>query len=187
MNEPRLPAGEDRGDAWVDAVLEPLRQAEVRCDVATAVMARVAATRATRWPAPSAMLRRPRLIWASCGLAATVAFAFLALPLVGLARQGGLGMRQARAIASASGHLARLLEGQVGILVDAARAAAIPLLRAMMILLDAAAPIFKSAAAVAALTGALSILISLYVFTHARGSAPPAGARSGYLPHGGMR
>ncbi len=183
MNEPRLPTGEDQGDAWVDAVLEPLRRAEVRCDVAPAVMARLAAS---RWPAPS-IIRRPRLIWASCGVAAAVALAFLALPLVGLARQDGLGMQQARGIVNASGHLARPLEGQLRMLADAARAAALPLLRAMVTLLDAAAPIFKSAGAIAALTGALSILISLYVFTHARGTAPPAGARGGYLPYGGMR
>lgn len=174
---------EDHGDAWVDAVLEPLRRAEIRCDVVPAVMARLAAT---RHPAPSAV-RRPLLIWASCGLTAAVALAFLALPLVGMARQGGLGMQQARGIANASGHLAGLLEGQVRILVDAARVAAMPLLRAIVTLLDAAAPIFKSAGAVAALTGALSILISLYVFTHARGTAPPAGARTGCLPDGGMR
>ncbi|HEX9427316.1 MAG TPA: hypothetical protein VGA64_05970 [Candidatus Polarisedimenticolia bacterium] len=184
--DPILPAGEDPGEAWADAVLEPLRHLEVRCEVAASVMVRVAASRAARRPLPS-LFRRPRLIWASCGAAAVAALAFLALPLVGVAHQGGLGMRQVRGVANAAGHVVRLLQGELRSIVDLAGGAAMPLLRAMVTLADAAAPICKSAGAIAALTGVLSILISLYVFAHARGTAPPSHSRNGFLSHGGMR
>ena len=186
LREPLLPPGEDPGDAWVDAVLEPLRRAEVRCDVAPAVMTRLIASRAAHRPAPSS-IRRPGLIWAAWGFAASVAIAFLALPLVSLVRQGAIGMQQARILAGASGHITRPLMMQARMLVESAVTAMAPLLRATVTLLEAAAPIFKSAGALAALSGVLSILISLYIFTHARGTAPPSGARGSFLSHGGLR
>ena len=175
---------DDPGDAWVDQVLAPLRRQGVALDVAPAVMARLAAAR-SRGPLP-AIFARPRIAWGLSVGVGVAAFCFLTATVAVLAR-GGEGIAQIRAIAVSSRRLASIAWTLAVTVGDRVATVAAPLLRTMGTLMDVSAPLLRGAGLAAATAGALSILISLYVFTHARGSAPPTGAPTGVLRHGGTR
>ncbi len=179
----RLPQ-DDPGEAWAEELLAPLRRTRVDLDVAPAVMARVTAARSARpLPVP---LARPRLAWASCVVAGLAAFVWLGLTLLDLARSGE-GVGQARALAGSLGHLASLAWGLLVRIGSGIDTAAAPLLRALGAILSVAAPILRGAGLAAAAAGALSILISMYVFANARATAPHTAGPGGVFPHGGTR
>jgi hypothetical protein len=171
----------DPGAAWADEVLAPLRRETVCLDVAGPVMARVRAAGSVS-PVPA---RRAELVWAlSLGLAAV---SFLIGMLVRLS--GGLEGAYAgvRSLANPARHFGSRFAAEILALATQAATAAAPMLRAFGAVLAAAAPLVRGAGLVAAATGALSIVVSLYVFAHARDAAPASGVRHGTLPHGGAR
>ena len=182
---PLLPRhGDDPGEAWAEALLEPLRLEEIACDIAPSVMARVAAERVAVRPLP-AILARPRLLWAACVPAGIASLAFLTIICLGLGRAAAGGAAPGGALAALLPRLIRLVGERLAAAAGFVVTIAAPLLRAAWALVDTLAPLLRGAGLVAAATGLLSIVISLYVFGHYRGTAPQAGAASGILPHGG--
>ena len=176
----------DPGEAWTEALLEPLREEEIACDIAPSVMARVAAERVAVRPLP-AILARPRLLWAACVPAGIASLAFLTIICLGLRRAGSGGAAPGGALAALLSRLIRLLGERLAAAAGFVVTVVAPLLRAAWALVETLAPLLRGAGLVAATTGLLSIIISVYIFNHSRGTAPQAGAASGILPHGGTR
>ncbi|HKN48578.1 MAG TPA: hypothetical protein VJ144_11475, partial [Candidatus Polarisedimenticolia bacterium] len=48
LRRPPISRREDPGEAWTEETLAPLRRLQIRCEIAPAVMARVAEARARR-------------------------------------------------------------------------------------------------------------------------------------------
>ena len=171
---------DDPGRIWAERLLEPLRRAEVGIDVAPAVMARLAAGKG----APRILPGFAPAGWRQ-GLAWTVSFA-LALLVLGILAAAILGRASTGPEVAQSveamrlfGRVGTTLAGAVFGLAGAFAAAGAPLLRGAWVILNAAAPLVRSAGLVTAACGALSILVSLYIFAGARRDAPGTATKGG--------
>ena len=163
-------ASVDPGEAWTVEMLAPLRRLEISCDVAPAVMRRVAHER----PALglSGSLRAPRLAWASSLVLALGTLALLVATLVTMVAVGDAGVETLWKMAASVAGFAGLVVQFVGVLVITCIDACATLMRGVWIILVAAAPLVRSAGLLAATCGAVSILVSTYIFVHARRVAP---------------
>jgi len=177
---------EDPGESWVEALLDPLRREEVACSVAPSVMARIAAARVPARPLP-ALLARPRLLWAACVPASLAALGFLSLIGLSLSRGGGAAATPRGLVGEFLWRLIALTAGRVAAAGGLLARVAAPFLRVAWVLIETVAPVLRGAGLVAAATGLLSMVISVYVFSTYRRTAPRAGAASGFFPHGGIR
>ena len=88
IRRPIFRAAPDPGEAWARQVLTPLRRLRADCDVAAAVMARIAATAAGASEARPLSPRQARLAWAAGFLAGSVALGLVTSALRGAAGQG---------------------------------------------------------------------------------------------------
>jgi hypothetical protein len=178
----RAPA-DDPGEVWATRVLAPLAARGVECDVVPAVMARIAASR--RAPRPfSLATRRPGLAWAAGLLSGLVALGVLGVALYAAAREGQQ-MGHMEGVAGSLGHVVLVFGRLFAMALGCAATVAAPIARALWALLQVAAPLLRGAGMAAAICGALSIIVSLYVFTHDRPAAPAGGARGGIRFRGG--
>jgi hypothetical protein len=163
----------DPGEAWALRALEPLRRETADCDVAPAVMARVAALRPPRHAAAATC--RTRWLAAALVLTCVLAAAVVAAALLG--DQGFV--REAWTLLAFSGRL--LLAAGASLLAFAGRALPVAgaLLRPVLILIQVSAPLLRGAGIAAAALGALSILFSLSAFAHALRTAPARSLKGG--------
>ncbi len=169
---------DDPGADWADEILAPLRRERVACEIAPAVMRRIAALESGLRPLPFP-LARPGLAWASSLGLALCTLAILAARLMTMILSGDDGVRQAWALVSSTGRVLLTLGRALATLGAATTTAAAPLLRGTWALLEVAAPLLRGAGLLAASLGALSIVASTYVFMHARKVAPQARAQGG--------
>ncbi len=174
----------DPGPAWAETVLSPLRRERADCDVVADVMARLRELPGVHGPGRARY--QPGLAWASWLASGFAALEVLAAALWGLASRGEVDLRQVWGLVAPLGRAVLLLgEILVGVVARIAAAGA-ALLRGFWILLEIAGPVLRGAGFAAAACGALSIVISLYVFANARRVAPAAGFRADPF-HGGTR
>ncbi len=182
---PTRHAVSDPGDTWADVLLAPLRRQEIACDVSGSVMTRIGAAQPT--PLVSSPLRRPRLAITLCLLGGTATLGVLLATLVALVLAGDPGIRQIEALtASAFRSLILLGDYTLGVL-EGLVIAMFALLRGLWVIVEAAAPILQGAGMMAALSGVLSILISLYLIANAYRTAPISTAGTELRDMGGIR
>ena len=173
------PKGDDPGAPWADALLRDLARQSIAVDVAPAVMRRVRAGRPASAFASPAFTPLPER-WQPYAWAASF---FLGLAALGLlAATGGLmivngdpGARGSFTLLGAAAKLALLTAGYAGSLLTTLGAAALAIGRGAWTIVETMAPLVRGAGLLAATGGALSILVSFYVFDHARRTAPVAG------------
>ncbi len=177
---------EDPGAAWTEALLEPLRGEAFDCSVAPAVMARIAAERLPARPLP-ALLAKPRLLWAACVPVGIAAFGFLSAVGLSLLRSGTDAAAQRGMFATLLWRLLSLAAGRIAAGGGFLARLIAPFLRGAWTLVEILSPVLRGAGLVAATTGLMSLIISIYVFSHDRGTAPHKGAASGFPLHGGTR
>ena len=168
----------DPGADWAEDVLAPLRRERIACEVAPAVMRRIAVLETGIRPLPFP-LARPGLAWASSVGLSLGSLAILAATLLTMILGGDEGPRQIWALVTSSVYVLLSFGRVLSILGAATVTAAAPLLRGFWALLEVAAPLLRGAGLLVASLGALSIIASTYVFTHARKVAPQARAQGG--------
>jgi len=164
-------AGSDPGSRWTVDVLHPLGRQSVECDVTPRVMARIVAEMGVLRPATTSP-RVSRLAWASSLLLACAVLAFLGSTLFLLVLGGDEGVRQIVGLGLSGWHVLLVFGRLVADLGARILATVLPILRAISVLLEVAAPLLRGAGLLAAAGGVLSILFSTYVFASARKTAP---------------
>ncbi|PYS95924.1 MAG: hypothetical protein DMF50_06740 [Acidobacteria bacterium] len=179
IRRPIFRAAPDPGEAWARQVLTPLRRLRADCDVAAAVMARIAATAAGASEARPLSPRQARLAWAAGFLAGSVALGLVTSALRGAAGQGQA-VHEVLGLLTSLGRVAVLLGRFLVSAYGRCLEIAAPVARAVWALFEVLTPILRGAGMAASACGVLSILISFYIFTHARAaaSAPGGGRRS---------
>jgi hypothetical protein len=181
---------QDPGSAWADEMLAPLRRRSAAgdlpaLDVSVSVMRRIAAAR----PAPMAVSLSAR--WATASWAASIALGLLALGLL-LATAGVMafgsdqGARDLWALVSTGARLVARGYGHLGLAAAGVAQAAFAIFHGAWVLVETAAPLVRAAGSVAAFAGVLSILVSVYVVSRARSSAPVAGSQGPFRMNGGL-
>ncbi len=177
---------DDPGTEWADTLFAPLRRESVTCDVAPRVMQRIAAER----PATGGVIAQrsgPRLVWAGSLFLGFASLAFLSSALVVLMGGGDDGIRTLWTMLEPSARLVALAAAHLGRFAAAVGAAGLAVLRGGEGLLQMAMPVLRGAGLIAAACGLLSIVLSFYLFTHARRSAPVSGSRGEIPFQGGTR
>jgi hypothetical protein len=169
----------DPGADWADEVLAPLRREQVSCEVAPTVMRRIRVMESRIRPLPFP-LARPGLAWASSLGLGLIGLGIVAATLVAMILGGDEGARQVWALTASAGRTLLTLGRTVVTLGVAFVTVAVPLLRGVGVLLSLATPLLRGAGLLVATLGALSIIVSTYVFTHARKVAPVAGHQGGF-------
>jgi hypothetical protein len=170
--------GADPGGRWAAEILRPLRDQSADCDVAPRVMSRILAERAQL---PALTPRADRLAWIASTTLAASSLVFLLTTLLVLVRTGDEGVRETVGVGL---QLWRVLALFGRVLIDQGAkimAQLLPIARALLTILEVAAPFLRDAGIVAAIFGAGAILFSGYVFASARKTAP------GVNLHGGTR
>ncbi len=76
--------------------------------------------------------------------------------------------------------------GHLGLAVAGLAQAALAIFHGAWVLVETAAPLVRAAGFLAAVAGVLSIVVSIYVVSRARASAPLAGARGPFRMNGGL-
>jgi len=178
-NLPMFPVtpGDDPGARWADALLSDLRRETLDIDVTRQVMLRLEAHRPA--PAPIPLPGHwPGVAWAASIGLGCACLVLLMATLGAMVLGGDEGARAAWALVTSAGQVTWGLLGRFGQAAAAFLSASLALLRGAYSLLDTLAPVVRGAGALAAMTGALSIACSVYVFDRARRGAPIAGQRS---------
>ena len=193
MNRDRLRIGsrpDDPGSAWADEILAPLRRRSAdgelpTLDVSASVMRRISAAQ----PAPMPVALPAR--WAAASWAATIAFGFVALGLL-LATAGVMafgsdqGARDLWVLMATGARLVAHGYGHLGLVAAGLGRAAIALFHGAWALIETAAPLVRAAGFLAAVAGLLSIVVSIYVVSRARASAPVVGGAGPFRINGGL-
>ena len=174
----RAPAEADPGDRWAAEALRPLRRQTVECDVAFRVMARITAERRELRPVALSP-RAHRLAWASSLTLAFTSLAFLVSTLLVLVIGGDEGVREIVGLGLQCWHVIGVFGRLLADLGGRVLAEVLPILRALLALLEVGAPLLRGAAIVAAAGGVLSILFSTYVFASAHKTAPRVNFQGG--------
>jgi hypothetical protein len=172
------PSGEDPGEAWAAELLRPLSHQEVDCDVVFRVMARIAAGRGGLLPRTVAPPPHP-LAWASSLTLACASLAFLVSALLLLVTGGDEGVRQLVGVGLSCWHVLGILGRVAADLGARVLTVVLPILRALWVLLEVAAPLLRGAGLLAAAGGVLAIVFSTYVFASARKTAPRVNFQGG--------
>ncbi|HEU4401860.1 MAG TPA: hypothetical protein VFT43_07120 [Candidatus Polarisedimenticolia bacterium] len=180
-----LTAGPDPGEDWAFELLRPLRRRAIDCDVAPAVMARIGAARLAA-PATSASFEPFERGWTAWFMPGLAMFAVL-VGIACLAARSGQGAREAWGVTLSLGHLIVLLGHGLVAAGGYALTVAAPIARATWARLEILAPLVRGAGLAAAVCGLMSIITSLYIFTHARAVAPAGGAGGRIHLQGGPR
>jgi len=76
--------------------------------------------------------------------------------------------------------------GHLGLALAGLAQAALAIFHGAWVLVETAAPLVRAAGFLAAVAGVLSIVVSIYVVSRARASAPLAGARGPFRMNGGL-
>jgi hypothetical protein len=173
----REPAEADPGERWAAEVLRPLRRQTVECDIATRVMARIAAERRELRPLEVSP-RAHRLAWASSLLLACASLAFLVSTLLVLV-SGGEGVREVVGLGLQCWHVLTVFGRLLADLGARVLASVLPIVRALWALLEVGAPLLRGAGILAAAGGVLSILFSILFFASARKTAPRVNFQGG--------
>lgn len=166
------PRAADPGEDWARATLGPLRREVAECDVARAVMARLAAIGPHR-----TMGAGRRRAWLAAGIAAAGLLAALAVPVMifgdeRLVREAWTLLAFCGRMTVAAGSLLASFAGRALLVAGA-------LLKPVWILIQVFAPLLRGAGVLAAAFGALSILFSLFAFAHALRTAPARTLKGG--------
>ncbi|HKB08748.1 MAG TPA: hypothetical protein VKF61_10760 [Candidatus Polarisedimenticolia bacterium] len=165
------PSLQDPGERWVDEILRPLGREEADCDVASRVMARIAAEGGG--PLSAAVSPPPhRLAWVSSLTLACASLAFLVAALLLLVTGGDEGVRQIVGMGLSCWHVVGVFGRVAADFASRVLEVVLPILRAIEALLEVAAPLLRGAGLVAAAGGVASIAFSAYVFASARKTAP---------------
>ncbi len=180
------PPGDDPGAAWVEDLLLPLRGESVTCDVAPRIMARIAAEPA----GPRLQDFRggtPRLAWAGTLLVGFAAFVFLLSALVMMVAGEDEGVQLLWTMLEPAGRLVGIGAHFLYRFAVSVGTAGLAILRGAWAVAVAASPLIRGAGLFAASAGLLSIVISTYLFAHARRTAPATGPRGDESLPGGSR
>jgi len=171
------PPVDDPGKEWVEELLSPLRDESVACDVAPRLMERIAA----ELPAPRPLdvaAGTSRLAWGTSLFVGFAAFVFLLSALVMRVAGEDEGVRFLWTMLEPAGRLAGIGAHSLYRFALSVGAAGLAILRGAWVVVVAASPVIRGAGLFAAAGGLLSIVISTYLFAHARRTAPTTG------PHG---
>lgn len=180
------PPVDDPGAQWVEDLLSPLRGEAVICDVAPRIMQRIAAEPAI--PTPLDVVGgTPRLAWAGSLFVGFAAFVFLSSALVMMVAGEDEGVRLLWTVLEPAGRLVGMGAHHLYRFAVSVGAAGLAILRGALAVALAAAPLIRGAGLLAAAGGLLSIVISTYLFAHARRTAPAAGPRGDDALPGGSR
>lgn len=177
---------DDPGKEWVEELLSPLRRDSVACDVAPGLMARIAA----ELPAPRPLhvaADTSRLAWGGSLFVGFAAFVFLSSALVMRLAGEDEGVRLLWTMLEPAGRLAGIGAQYLSRFALSVGAAGLAILRGVWVVLVAASPVIRGAGLCAAAGGLLSIVISTYLFAHARRTAPTTGWRGDHPLPGGSR
>jgi hypothetical protein len=180
------PPVDDPGAEWVENLLSPLRGESVACDVAPRLMERIAADPAV--PRPIDIIgNTSRLAWAGSLLVGFSAFVFLLSALVMIVAGEDEGVRPLWTMLEPAGRLVGMGAHYLYRLAVSVGAAGLAILRGSWVVVVAASPLIRGAGLFAAAGGLLSIVISTYLFAHARRTAPTTGPRGDESLPGGSR
>jgi hypothetical protein len=172
------PSLEDPGERWAAEILRPLSREEADCDVVSRVMARIAA--GGGGPQSAAVSPPPhRLAWVSSLTLACASLAFLVSALLLLVTGGDEGVRQIVGVGLSCWHVVGVFGRVAADFGSRLLEVVLPILRALWVLLEIAAPFLRGAGLLAAAGGVASIAFSAYVFASARKTAPRVNFQGG--------
>jgi hypothetical protein len=181
----RRPRTGDPGAVWADRAMAPLRGRMADVDVAARVMRRIAAAA----PAPAAAPLPERWVgvsWAASIAGGVAALSLLMATALALAFSGDSSVHALWTLIATTVRLAAHGYGQAGQFAAALLQAARAVLYAGWRLADAAAPLARGAGLVAALSGLISIGISVVVVSRASRTAPVASLSDRHTANGGL-
>lgn len=179
-------ADRDPGWAWADEVLAPLRREEMSIDIAPIVMRRLVSSGLLMRPRPGPRTAS-RFAWAASTILGFASLAFLMSALAVLIAGGDEGLQMLWAALAPLGRLAiAAIEGLARFAATLVAAGA-TVMRGFWILFETAAPLLRGAGLLGASIGLLSIIISTFIFAHARKFAPLATASKNIPLQGGLR
>lgn len=180
------PPLDDPGIEWVEALLSPLRDESVACDVAPRLMQRIAAEPPALRP-PDAAYGTSRLAWAGSLFVGFAAFVFLLSALVTRLAGEDEGVRLLWTMIEPAARLAGMGAHYLYRFALSVGAAWLAILRGAWVIVEVASPLIRGAGMFAAAGGLLSIVISTCLFAHARRTAPTTGPRGDDSFPGGSR
>jgi len=180
------PPVDDPGEEWAETLLSPLRDQHIACDVAPRLMERIAAEPALP---PSIDITRDtsRLAWAGSLLVGFSAFVFLLSVIVMMVAGDDEGVRLIKTMLEPAASLVSMGAHYIYRFAVSVGVASLAILRGAWVVVTAASPLIRGVGLFAAVGGLLSILISTYLFAHARRTAPTTGPRGDDSLPGGSR
>lgn len=180
------PSVDDPGPEWVEDLLSPLREESVACDVAPRLMERIAAEPAVLRPSDVSG-DTSHLAWAGSLLVGFSAFVFLLSTLVMMVAGEDEGVRLLWTLMEPAGRLVGMGAHYLYRLALSVGTAGLAILRGAWVVAVAASPLIRGAGLFVAAGGLLSIVISTYLFAHARRTAPATGPNGDDSLPGGSR